>query len=1531
MSCHRSVLVACDIRYAHDPVGRLWVDSLISSLTAREWTVHVLTREVGCSDLYHDLRRTGALVISERDVPEAHQDADGHTARFRARSVIAQSKTLQCDLMLVQGLALSRYVAGSGQVDCNLWTVPLDRPYSGGPFAQSDYSDLRIVSHSSTRILVADEGQRSTLDAEIPEASSKVRILPLLSRDSASPRSSSSAVRVLGGAESASDIETLHIREGLFSEGDISSLDDFGDRLRNVRSIPRILIHGTDHSSADPGSAGRGASLLGSDRGRMHRHIWSLPGAVDGRFFAADGWELLPADPVARHYGRELAKGESRPCAVLASSDSESLEASTPRVPDGAENSASVTESDRSTLLDPFDEADIVQVDITQRSPVRLVIAGSDFKFAGDLVESFLADPGFDVRFDIFKHHSQAQPKASAPYLEWADVVLSEFAVQNAIWYSQNLAPHQKLIVHLHGFELLAEWIDELAIDRVTAVVVASEFYRHQAHRLKGWPLDKIHVIPNSVNPFDLVRPKMAEARFHLGLVGMVPILKRPDRALDLLEHLMAADPRYTLHIRGHAPWNYSWEWKKAAHQDAYRDFYRRLGERADLLDRVSFEPFAPDMGNWLRKIGWLLSPSSRETFHLAAIEGAMSGAVPLAWERDGACEIIGFDWTFPSTQAISDFVLAHNSSPTDHSRVADRAQTQVERYRSDVVGRKWREIVVEVHRTSSPVMTAGAPTGISGEVFRSVENLVVAGNFDEAKGKLDRHIDVTKNDSGVLKSLEMFVRGLLALDVRRTELIPPIEEKSPELTTASGRYLRVTSTNPGEKRTRFIADPTIIEGTIGIVPFGYTGPSRTARTEASLKRVADHQVRPRIFSGTTVTDVLDDLLDLRIAADDRLRFDRWVEVVAAELRDHMSQHGVARVVIDGPWHVALPAAVAAGKSGVYFVWIPTADDLHSGLSKVSHQPYTGDIVAQLSGLLASHAEAIVLAPGDHELPDHLGSVVTIAGPGEQDREYRSAGALVFDSRTVSLIEDLASSTGSVHTFGALNVPAPNPIRPAGRRLRIALIGSAAFVNRFRTHQRHLDPAVLEFVTDLDPSFDALIVDSSAVSVQNILPGEGSFAERVRSLFDTARTYGVLGIYNSTTNVGGARSESSLAEKADAITGTRAILTGDLLARNPNSITRVSSTSLDTVDTAQVLAGLASVGVGLRSPAGGGPSETTSASGGHGTGREATSECRPDVSGLAIRESDGVSLIMPTRLGADRLPSMLESIVAQSMHPSRMELVVVHNGPEDGTADVVESFAAENPLLRTRLLRSDVEGVSAARNLGLTVASHDYVTFVDDDDELEFNYVLNLWLSAEPDLVVVAPLRDIVPDGSPFIDTPNNRRLVNLAGRRTEIHRASGLLGLNACKLIPTQVARTMQYPTGMRSGEDVAFMSQLLLHDLALMPADSAPESAYVRHLRPDSVSRQELTRSFAVDDRLAVIRFLETVRSRGPRQIEGCLRALQNDQLSFVARFVAENPDEEDDVIRQVLASGITTSQLERRYKSLHASAMKVESSPV
>lgn len=88
-----------------------------------------------------------------------------------------------------------------------------------------------------------------------------------------------------------------------------------------------------------------------------------------------------------------------------------------------------------------------------------------------------------------------------------------------------------------------------------------------------------------------------------------------------------------------------------------------------------------------------------------------------------------------------------------------------------------------------------------------------------------------------------------------------------------------------------------------------------------------------------------------------------------------------------------------------------------------------------------------------------------------------------------------------------------------------------------------------------------------------------------------------------------------------------------------------------------------------------------------------------------------VSIVIPAFNAEKYIAESVESVLAQS-HPA-VECIVVDDGSTDRTAEVVESFGD-----RVRLLRQANAERSAARNAGLSLASGDYVGFLDADDLL---------------------------------------------------------------------------------------------------------------------------------------------------------------------------------------------------------------------
>jgi glycosyltransferase involved in cell wall biosynthesis len=86
-----------------------------------------------------------------------------------------------------------------------------------------------------------------------------------------------------------------------------------------------------------------------------------------------------------------------------------------------------------------------------------------------------------------------------------------------------------------------------------------------------------------------------------------------------------------------------------------------------------------------------------------------------------------------------------------------------------------------------------------------------------------------------------------------------------------------------------------------------------------------------------------------------------------------------------------------------------------------------------------------------------------------------------------------------------------------------------------------------------------------------------------------------------------------------------------------------------------------------------------------------------------------VSFVIPVHNGARYLRESIESALNQTVAPS--EVIVVDDGSEDESAAVAESFGY--PVRCARIRHA---GQAAARNHGVSIASGDFIAFLDADD-----------------------------------------------------------------------------------------------------------------------------------------------------------------------------------------------------------------------
>jgi glycosyltransferase involved in cell wall biosynthesis len=179
-----------------------------------------------------------------------------------------------------------------------------------------------------------------------------------------------------------------------------------------------------------------------------------------------------------------------------------------------------------------------------------------------------------------------------------------------------------------------------------------------EAMRRFDLPIDKVRVIPNLVELGRFRVRKLPDSTFNVGLIGFVDSRKRLDLALDVVERLRAADPRFRLILKGKPPWQFPWVWQREDERSYYERVYKRLVRSPLLRQAVTFEPFGPDVPGFLEKIRFLLSTSDSEGDQVAIAEAAASGSIPVVLERPGAAAQYPSSWVHLSPDAAAEAVL---------------------------------------------------------------------------------------------------------------------------------------------------------------------------------------------------------------------------------------------------------------------------------------------------------------------------------------------------------------------------------------------------------------------------------------------------------------------------------------------------------------------------------------------------------------------------------------------------------------------------------------------------------------------------------------------------------------------------------------------------------------------------------------------------------------------------------------------------------------------------------------------------------
>ena len=303
----------------------------------------------------------------------------------------------------------------------------------------------------------------------------------------------------------------------------------------------------------------------------------------------------------------------------------------------------------------------------TQLPVKKVLVSGHDLKFWRPLQAHLEATGQFEFREDEWPGHDNHDSKQTLDGIEWADIIVAEWALGNAVFCAKNKKPHQRLVTRLHLQERNTDFPSQIDYKNIDVVIFVGEHIQEECIRKFNMPRHKTCVIGNFLDQkrFDL--PKFVGSEFNLGIIGTVPARKRLDLALDTLELLVKKDERYMLHVKGPSPQSYAWLWSRTKEREYYEQIYERINSSDLLRYKVVFDPPGDDVHHWFQKIGYILSPSDFESFHMAIAEGMCSGTVPIVWNWKGANTIYPFLELFDSAQGAATFIdklRASNSRP---------------------------------------------------------------------------------------------------------------------------------------------------------------------------------------------------------------------------------------------------------------------------------------------------------------------------------------------------------------------------------------------------------------------------------------------------------------------------------------------------------------------------------------------------------------------------------------------------------------------------------------------------------------------------------------------------------------------------------------------------------------------------------------------------------------------------------------------------------------------------------------------------
>lgn len=192
-----------------------------------------------------------------------------------------------------------------------------------------------------------------------------------------------------------------------------------------------------------------------------------------------------------------------------------------------------------------------------------------------------------------------------------------------------------------------------------------------------------------------------------------------------------------------------------------------------------------------------------------------------------------------------------------------------------------------------------------------------------------------------------------------------------------------------------------------------------------------------------------------------------------------------------------------------------------------------------------------------------------------------------------------------------------------------------------------------------------------------------------------------------------------------------------------------------------------------------------------------------------VSKNPRISVIVPVYNVEDYLQKCIDSILNQTY--KNIEIILVDDGSTDNCPDICDKNAKSDK--RIVVMHKKNGGLSDARNVGLSICSGEYITFVDSDDTLSSDFIENLYSAIRKHGVNISIAPYTIVSGEKEITCHNNKK-DEVLDKKEAIKRMllDDGFTVSACsKMYKIDLFSDVKYPKG-KIFEDTATTYKLLL-----------------------------------------------------------------------------------------------------------------------